>query len=43
MFVLAWVLWNIDNHFCTELREIRSHMGALAPLLELHGYPTTIL
>jgi len=38
LFLAAWGLWNIDIHFCQELREMREHMGPFAPLLELHAW-----
>ncbi|KAJ2080277.1 Alkaline ceramidase 3 [Coemansia sp. RSA 988] len=38
-FGLAFVLWNIDNIFCTEIRALRNALPVvLAPLFQLHAY-----
>ncbi|KAJ2709758.1 alkaline ceramidase ydc1, partial [Coemansia spiralis] len=38
-FGMAFVLWNIDNIFCAELRALRAVVPAvLAPLLQLHAH-----
>ncbi|KAJ1727839.1 hypothetical protein LPJ61_004367, partial [Coemansia biformis] len=38
-FGLAFVLWNIDNIFCAELRAMRAMLpAALAPFLQLHAH-----
>ncbi|KAJ2851848.1 Alkaline ceramidase 3 [Coemansia brasiliensis] len=35
----AFVLWNIDNIFCNQLRALRTVLPApLSPLLQLHAY-----
>lgn len=39
VLVLAFGLWNVDLHYCLELRAIRQRVGLpWAWLLELHGY-----
>lgn len=39
VLVLAYVLWNIDLEFCSELRALRTHVGLpWAWLLEMHGW-----
>lgn len=38
-FVWGYVLWNIDNEFCAELRSARDAVGMpLGFVLELHGW-----
>ncbi|KAJ2159220.1 hypothetical protein GGF46_003190 [Coemansia sp. RSA 552] len=38
-FGVSFVLWNIDNIFCANLRAMRNTLPApLAPLLQLHAY-----
>jgi len=38
VFVLAFVVWNIDNIFCSSLRRAREFMGIWGFVLEGHGY-----
>ena len=38
LFLVAWGLWNIDIHYCVQLKDLRAQMGWAAPLLELHGW-----
>ncbi|PRP78474.1 hypothetical protein PROFUN_13651 [Planoprotostelium fungivorum] len=38
MFLTAFILWNVDNVFCLELRKARRDMGRLGFLLQLHGW-----
>ncbi|PRP76892.1 hypothetical protein PROFUN_14058 [Planoprotostelium fungivorum] len=36
---LAFALWNIDNHFCHQIIQLRSYLGQpFATLLQLHGW-----
>jgi dihydroceramidase len=38
-FVSGYIVWNIDNAFCTELRSIRDAVGIpLGFVTELHGW-----
>ncbi|KAK4684256.1 dihydroceramidase, partial [Tremellales sp. Uapishka_1] len=37
-FALGFVIWNIDNFFCTQLRTIREHVGVWGFLVEGHAY-----
>ncbi|KAJ1843945.1 hypothetical protein LPJ70_003172 [Coemansia sp. RSA 2708] len=38
-FGVAFVLWNIDNIFCNDLRALRAALpAALGPLFQLHAY-----
>ncbi|KAJ1965024.1 alkaline ceramidase ydc1 [Dipsacomyces acuminosporus] len=38
-FGLAFVLWNVDNIFCSDLRAIRNSVPpVLAPFFQLHAY-----
>ena len=39
-FLLGFILWNIDNEFCTGVRTIRSQLKplGLAPVTQLHGW-----
>jgi len=34
----AFLLWNVDNHFCGKLRSLREQFGILAPMLQLHAW-----
>jgi len=38
IFVGGFAIWNIDNIFCTGLRELRSYVGPLGFVLEGHAY-----
>jgi len=39
LFVLGYVLWNVDNRFCERLREVRHAVGLpWAWVFELHGW-----
>jgi hypothetical protein len=39
LFITGYILWNIDNQFCNNLRSIRDSIGLpWAWLLELHGW-----
>ncbi|KAF8861305.1 alkaline phytoceramidase, partial [Acephala macrosclerotiorum] len=39
IFVWGYVLWNVDNEFCAELRSLRDAVGMpLGFVLELHGW-----
>ena len=37
-FLLGFTLWNIDNHFCNNLKSIRNQIGPLGPATQLHGW-----
>ena len=37
-FLLGFLLWNIDNHFCNNLKSIRNQIGPLGPATQLHGW-----
>jgi dihydroceramidase len=37
-FALAFALWNMDNHFCDHLHEIRDSVGMFAPVFQLHAW-----
>ena len=39
MYLLGFILWNVDNHFCPQIENIRAsvHPG-LRPLTQLHGW-----
>jgi len=34
----AFLLWNIDNHFCLHLHDLREQIGWAGFLLQLHGW-----
>jgi len=40
MYGVGFALWNVDNHFCDNLKHIRSSVpyDFLAPLTQLHGW-----
>ncbi|XP_052784102.1 alkaline ceramidase 3-like isoform X2 [Mya arenaria] len=35
---LGFVMWNIDNQFCSSLKAMRYHTGFLSPLFEFHAW-----
>ena len=36
---MGFVLWNIDNNFCSQLQSLREATGpSLAPITQLHGW-----
>ncbi|WRT67648.1 uncharacterized protein IL334_004620 [Kwoniella shivajii] len=37
-FAVGFAIWNVDNLFCTYLREIRSFLGPLGIFVEGHAY-----
>lgn len=38
-YLLAFALWNVDNHMCRELREVRDSVGYPGRIvLEFHAY-----
>jgi dihydroceramidase len=38
MHALGFLCWNIDNHFCTPLRRMRTEAGAWEFLLQFHAW-----
>ncbi|KAH3815242.1 alkaline ceramidase 3-like isoform X1 [Dreissena polymorpha] len=34
----GFILWNIDNQFCSSLKSMRYHTGFLSPLFEFHAW-----
>lgn len=39
MYLLGFILWNIDNQFCGSIRTLRHSLNpGVAPLTQLHGY-----
>nr|ODN91694.1 dihydroceramidase [Cryptococcus depauperatus CBS 7841] len=38
IFALGFVIWNIDNVFCEQLKSIRSFVGPLGVLVEGHAF-----
>jgi dihydroceramidase len=38
MYIVGFVFWVIDNHYCMELREWRQSMGAGGVMLQFHGW-----
>lgn len=39
IFLIAFILWNIDNHFCSTLQQFReSAPSYINPLSQLHGW-----
>jgi len=38
MHASAFLLWNIDNHFCQKLRLVREKLSNFSPILQLHAW-----
>lgn len=38
IYLFGFILWNIDNNFCPQIRKVRQDLGSLGPVSQLHAW-----